>query len=277
VNGTLYVIATPIGNLEDLSERATRLLREVRLVACEDTRHTRKLLTHIGSQAVMISYHEHNEAPRAEELLRRLKSGEDVALVSDAGTPLISDPGYRLVTLARAEGVTVVPIPGPSAVAAALSVSGLPTDRFLFVGFPPKRPAARRRQLAELTEIAATLVFYVSPHDLLGVIRDIRQTLGNRRFFLIREMTKLFETPYFGTAEEVISQLEKETPKGEYTLVVGPGEEGVETGDSETVDIAAYVEGLMACRNLSRKDAVSVAARDLGLPKRKVYRLFNAE
>jgi len=277
VSGTLYVVATPLGNLEDLSERATRLLREVPLIACEDTRHTLKLLNHIGSHAALVSYHEHNEEARARELIGRLKAGDDIALVSDAGTPLISDPGYRLVALARSEGVAVVPIPGPSAVAAALSVSGLPTDRFLFVGFLHKRSSLRRRQLNELAETSAVLVFYVSPHDLLETMTDIRQELGNRRVFLIREMTKMFETAYFGAADEVIRQLEIESPKGEYTLVVAAGEAGGSPGSEGAVDVVAYVQGLIATRNLSAKDAVRVAAQDLGLPKRAVYKLINQD
>ena len=277
MTGTLYVIATPLGNLEDLSERATRLLREAPLIACEDTRHTRILANHVGSHASLVSYHEHNEEARAKELIDRLKAGEDVALVSDAGTPLISDPGYRLVALARSERLPVVPIPGPSAVAAALSVSGLPTDRFLFVGFLHKRSSLRRRQLSELAETRAVLVFYVSPHDLLATMNDIHQELGNRRVFLIREMTKIFETAYSGAADEVIRQLATEPPRGEYTLVVAADEAGAAPRAAGAVDVVAYVQGLIATRNLSSKDAVRVAAQHLGLPKREVYRLFNRD
>ncbi|MFB3903660.1 MAG: 16S rRNA (cytidine(1402)-2'-O)-methyltransferase [Acidobacteriota bacterium] len=272
--GTLYVVATPLGNLEDLTERASRILREVNLVACEDTRHTRKLLNHVGSNVPAISYHEHNETRRAPEILRRLLAGEQIALVSDAGTPLVSDPGYRLVALCRQEGLAVVPVPGPSAVTAALSVSGLPTDRFLFLGFPPKRAAALREFLSEAASVAATLVFYVGPHDLVSFLRTVIGQLGNRDAFLIREMTKVFETAYSGPASEVLRQVESEQPKGEYTLVIEPGEAPPPSG-TEPVDVVAYVTGLMQTRGLSQRDAIRTAAEDLGLPRRGVYSLFN--
>jgi len=274
--GTLYVVATPLGNLEDLTERASRILRDVNLVACEDTRHTRKLLNHVGSRAPAVSYHEHNETSRAPEILERLRAGEQVALVSDAGTPLVSDPGYRLVALCRQEGVAVVPVPGPSAVTAALSVSGLPTDRFLFLGFLPKRSGILRAQLSEIASFPATLVLYVAPHDLISLLGAVLEQLGDRNIFLIREMTKVFETAYSGRASAVLEQLESETPKGEYTLVVEPGEAQVASTKSG-VDVVAYVSGLMQTRGLSQRDAVRVAAADLGLPKREVYSLYNKD
>ncbi len=273
--GTLYVVATPIGNLEDLTERASRVLREVNLVACEDTRHTRKLLNHVGSSVPAISYHEHNETTRAPEILKRLLAGELVALVSDAGTPLVSDPGYRLVTLCRKEGVAVIPVPGPSAVTAALSVCGLPTDRFLFLGFPPKRAAALREYLSEAASVAATtLVFYVGPHDLISFLRAVVEHIGDRNVFLVREMTKVFETAYSGTASAVLRQAESEAPKGEYTLVIEAGEAQAPS-TAGRVDAVAYVQGLMETRGLSQRDAVRTAAEDLGLAKRDVYSLFN--
>jgi len=272
--GILYVVATPIGNLEDLTERASRILREVNLVACEDTRHTRKLLNHVGSTVPAISYHEHNETTRAPEILKRLLAGEGVALVSDAGTPLVSDPGYRLVALCREEGVAVVPVPGPSAVTAALSVSGLPTDRFLFLGFPPKKAAALRDQLLEVATLPATLVFYVGPHDVISVLRAVVEHLGNRRIFLVREMTKVFETAYWGEVKTVLEQAERETPKGEYTLVI-EGEEPQAVSTASRIDVVAYVHGLMQARGLSERDAIRAASEDLDLPKREVYSLFN--
>lgn len=273
MQGTLYVVATPLGNLEDLTERASRILREVNLVACEDTRHTRKLLNHVGSTAPAISYHEHNETTRAPEILDRLLAGEQVALVSDAGTPLVSDPGYRLVALCRKEGVTVVPVPGPSAVTAALSVSGLPTDRFLFLGFPPKRAGALREQLTAVACLPATLIFYVGPHDLLSVLRAVLEHLGDRRIFLVREMTKVFETAYWGPVSAVLEQSEQETPKGEYTLVIEPGEPE-QASVTDRIDVVAYVHGLVHTRGLSERDAIRTAADELGLPKRDVYALF---
>jgi 16S rRNA (cytidine1402-2'-O)-methyltransferase len=272
--GTLYVVATPLGNLEDLTERAGRVLREVNLVACEDTRHTRKLLNHVGSRVPAVSYHEHNETTRAPEILKRLLAGEQVALVSDAGTPLVSDPGYRLVALCRKEGIRVVPVPGPSAVTAALSVCGLPTDRFLFLGFPPKRAAALREYLSQAASLAATLVFYVGPHDLVSFLGALVEHLGDRQIFLIREMTKVFETAYSGLASGVLQQVEDEGPKGEYTLVVEPGDIQAPS-TAGRADVIAYVEGLMQTRGLSQRDAVRIAAADLALPRRDVYALFN--
>jgi len=272
--GTLYVVATPIGNLEDLTERASRILREVNLVACEDTRHTRKLLNHVGSSVPAVSYHEHNETTRAPEILKRLLAGDHVALVSDAGTPLVSDPGYRLVALCRKEGVAVIPVPGPSAVTAALSVSGLPTDRFLFLGFPPKRAGLLREQLTGVASLSATLVFYVGPHDVISVLRAVAEHLGNRNVFLIREMTKVFETAYSGPASAVREQVESEGPKGEYTLVIEAGEAQAASSQRE-VDVVAYIAGLMQTRGLSERDAIRTAAEELNLPKRDVYSLFN--
>ena len=272
--GILYVVATPIGNLEDLTERASRILREVDLVACEDTRHTRKLLNHVGSGVPAVSYHEHNETTRAPEILKRLLAGEQVALVSDAGTPLVSDPGYRLVALCRKEGVAVIPVPGPSSVTAALSVCGLPTDRFLFLGFPPKRASALREYLSEAASVAATLVFYVGPHDLVSFLRAVVEHIGDRDVFLVREMTKVFETAYSGAASAVLRQAESEAPKGEYTLVIETGKT-LAPSNAGRVDAVAYVHGLMETRDLSQRDAVRTAAEDLGLAKRDVYSLFN--
>jgi 16S rRNA (cytidine1402-2'-O)-methyltransferase len=278
LSGILYVVATPLGNLEDLSERASRTLREVNLVACEDTRHTRKLLNHVGSTVATVSYHEHNEVSRARELLARLKAGENLALVSDAGTPLLSDPGYRLVSLCRQEGLSVVPIPGPSALTAALSVAGLPTDRFVFLGFPPKRAGARRQQIRDADSVGATLVFYVSPHELGGFLAELSRELPGRSVFLIREMTKVFETSYHGTIEEVLLRVQADAPRGEYTLVVEGGTATRAAGAPiGPVDVAAYVRGLMEARELSRKDAMRQAASDLGLPKREVYSLCTSK
>jgi 16S rRNA (cytidine1402-2'-O)-methyltransferase len=272
-SGTLYVVATPLGNLEDLSPRSARVLREVDLIACEDTRRTRKLLQHLDIRVPTLSYQEHNEASRANQLIGRLQEGAQVALVSDAGTPLLSDPGYRLVRLCRQTGVAVIPIPGPSAAVAALSVAGLPTDRFLFVGFLPRRPGFRREQLDRLAGIEATLVFYVAPHVLLETLEAVLEAVGNREAFLIREMTKLYESSYPGRLEEIIDCVRREVPQGEYTLVVGPPESRPAEARSR-VDAGAYAAGLVWARRLSRKEAIQAASRDLGVPKRTVYRLF---
>ena len=219
-SGRLFVVATPLGNLEDLSQRAARVLAEVDLIACEDTRHTGKLLQHLGVRTPTTSYHEHNERSKAPKLVAELKSGKDVALVSDAGTPLLSDPGYRLVQSCRLEKISVIPIPGPSAAVAALSVAGLPTDRFLFAGFLPSRRAAAKKELARLSSLEMTLVFYVSPHRLQGTLRQMLEVLGNRNAFLIREMTKIYESGCHGTLQEILETVQSRSPRGEYTLVV---------------------------------------------------------
>ena len=191
--GTLYVVGTPIGNLEDITLRALRVLREANVIACEDTRHARTLLQRHGVTTPLVSYHEHNERERAPQLVRRLLAGEDVALITDAGVPAISDPGFHLITQAIAADVPVIPIPGPSAVTAALSVAGLPVDRFLFLGFPPRTQKARRRALEEVGGVRATLVLFEAPHRIHETLADVAQVLGPRRVALVREATKIHE------------------------------------------------------------------------------------
>ena len=218
--GRLYVVATPIGNLEDITLRALRVLREVELVATEDTRRTRILLDHYQIDKPLTSVYEHNESQKAPGLIRRLQEGASIALVSEAGTPLISDPGYRLVQLALAHRITVVPIPGPSAVMAALIVAGLPTDRFVFEGFLPKKPGKRRKRLEALRDEPRTLIFYESPrrvHDILG---EMRTLWGDRRVVVARELTKKFEEVLRGRITEVQALLGQHPPLGEVTLVV---------------------------------------------------------
>src|SRR5438874_177589 len=201
--GTLFIVATPIGNLEDISQRALRILREVDLIACEDTRHTRGLLNHYGIRTKTISYHEHNEDERAEELCSQLESGKNIALVSDAGTPLISDPGFRIVNAAIQRNIPIVPIPGATAFAAALSASGLPSDQFLFAGFLPPRASARRARLEDLRAIQATLIFYEAPHRIATALRDAVDILGNRQAVVARELTKLHEEFVRGRLNEL--------------------------------------------------------------------------
>ncbi len=273
MSGALYVIATPVGNLEDLSPRALRLLGEVDLIACEDTRHTRKLLSRFAIQTPTTSYHEHNEVSKTPELIEKLARGSRIALVSDAGTPLLSDPGYHLIHGCREQGLPVYPVPGPTAATAALSVSGLPTDHFFFQGFLPRRVSARRQQLETIGRLKATLVIYLSPHSVLTTLKRIRDVLGNRQAFLGREMTKLHETHYPGNLEQILKQLQQETPRGEYTLVVeGQHSKTNQLGRSAKPDVLAYVAGLRALYGLSRKDAIQRASRELDLPKREVYR-----
>lgn len=268
--GTLYVVATPIGNLEDLTPRARRVLGEVALVACEDTRRTGPLLRREGVTAPLTSYFEHNESWKGDQILAALREGRDVALVSDAGTPGISDPGYRLVRDARADGIPVIPVPGPSAAVTALCVSGLPTDRFTFVGFLPRKPGARARVLAEVAERSDTLVLYEAPHRILVTLEELRQALGDRPAFLCREATKVHEEYRTGTLGELRAELAaRESVKGEIVLVVGgrpdvPAEQGA--------DPAELMNRLMG-EGQSRREAAKEAARRLGLPARDLYRV----
>ncbi|HXG32595.1 MAG TPA: 16S rRNA (cytidine(1402)-2'-O)-methyltransferase [Bryobacteraceae bacterium] len=270
--GVLYLVATPIGNLEDITLRALRVLREADLIACEDTRQTRKLLEHYGISRPLVSYHEHNERKRAGELLARLQSGASVALVSDAGTPLISDPGYRLVAAARDAGIAVVPVPGPSALVAALTASGLPAEAFHFAGFLPAKRSQRLRTLASLRNEPATLVFYEAPHRILDTLADLEETFGPRRMVLARELTKVHEEFLRGTATQIRQALsERPSVRGEITLVVegAPPETPAPAGEAELLEAVLRFEQ----QGLSRMEAIKAAARELGLPKRTVYQL----
>ena len=272
MSAALYVIATPIGNLEDLSPRALRLLDEVDLIACEDTRHTRKLLSHFSIQTPTTSYHEHNELSKAPELVEKLNQGNQIALVSDAGTPLLSDPGYHLIKSCRNQNISVYPIPGPMAATTALSVSGLPTDHFFFQGFLPKRVALQKKQLVEISQLKSTLVIYLSPHSVLSTLQRIQETLGNRRAFLGREMTKLHENHYLGNLKDILEQIRKEKPRGEYTLVVTGQNSAIYSREKSTkLDIPAYVVGLQTLHGLSKKAAIKRASQELKKPKREIY------
>jgi 16S rRNA (cytidine1402-2'-O)-methyltransferase len=270
VPGTLFVVATPIGNLEDLTLRALRVLREVDWVACEDTRRTGALLRAHGVSTPMTSYFEHNERWKGGRILDILRSGRSVALVSDAGTPGVSDPGFRLVRDARAQGLPVVPVPGPSAAIAALSVSGLPTDRFLFVGFLPARKGARRRALEELVGCRSTLIFYESPLRVEDSLLDMASVLGDREAFLCREATKMYEEYVRGRLRELSSRLgARGTVKGEIVLVVAGAPEA---GPASAEDPVALYR-LLAAGGRTRREAVKEVARRLRLPAREVYRL----
>jgi len=269
--GLLYIVATPIGNLEDITARALRVLREVAVVACEDTRHTAKLLAHFGIRTSMVSYHQHNEARRTKELLGRLAAGEDVALAADAGTPLISDPGARLVNMAIEMGFRAVPVPGPSAVAAALSASGLPADEFRFCGFLPAKAAQRRKKLESLATETATLVFYEAPHRTIEMLRDLSEFLGERQVVLARELTKLHEEFLRGRPSEVLASLgSRAEVRGEITVIVGPPGEAEPRLSDE--DIQREVQELIRS-GVPKAAAVKAVARRFGLPKRRVYSL----
>jgi len=269
--GTLFVVATPIGNLEDITLRALRILREADLIACEDTRHTRKLLSHYQITTPTSSYHEHNEQQRTGWLVERLESGTDIALVSDAGTPSISDPGFRLVRAALERGIRVSPIPGACAIISALSISGRPTDSFAFLGFLPGRRAARRNRLRALRSESRTLLFFESPLRLASTLKDIDEILDSREVTVAREMTKVHEQLVTGTAAELASLFRSRRPKGETVVVVE--KLSPEAGAAEFVsdrELDLRFEGLVD-QGLSRKDAIKQLARELAAPKRELY------
>ena len=266
--GKLYLVATPIGNLEDITLRAVRVLREVDLIACEDTRQTGKLLTHFGIEKPTVSYHEHNEAARTRELVAKLESGSNVALVSDAGTPLVSDPGYRLVTAAIGAGITVVPLPGASALLGALAGAGLPTEAFRFCGFLPAKSGQRRKALEELRGEDCTLIFYEGPHRILDTLADLTAVFGDRPVVVARELTKIHEEFLRGTAEEIRSQLAaRPSVKGEITLLVGKG-------GSAALPVTSIEDAVQELeqKGVPRMDAIKQVARERGLSKRDVYK-----
>ncbi|MCR9190561.1 MAG: 16S rRNA (cytidine(1402)-2'-O)-methyltransferase [Alteromonadaceae bacterium] len=268
----LYVVATPIGNLDDLSPRATRTLAHVDVVAAEDTRHSGRLLSHLGIQKRMIALHDHNEKDRAAGILAELKAGRDVALISDAGTPLISDPGYVLVRDARAAGYRVSPIPGPCALVVALSAAGLPTDRFLYVGFLPAKRSGRRASLEPLANEPATLVFYESPHRILESVRDIAEVLGeDREMVLGREITKTFETFYSGSVAEVLAELEQDPhgTRGEFVVMVRGAMAQPGNDDAATMDVDRVLRVLLA--ELPVKKVAKMASELTGLSKNELY------
>ena len=265
---TLYLVATPIGNLEDITFRAVRVLKEADLIACEDTRQTRKLLDHYGIRRPTISYHEHNEAARTPELIARLRAGASIALVSDAGVPLVSDPGYRIVQAAIAEGIAVDPIPGPSASLTALSASGLPANAFHFAGFLPPKPLQRKKALEELRQEQATLIFYEAPHRIRETLEAIEQTLGSRPAVVARELTKLHQEFLRGTPREIANALAaRASIKGEMTILVGPGAAPIE--DETPVEDAV---ARCIAEGMSRMDAIKTVARSRGVSKRELYR-----
>ncbi len=267
MSGLLYVVATPIGNLEDITYRAVRVLKEVDLIACEDTRQTHKLLAHYGIERPTLSYHEHNEAERSKELAERMAAGAVIALVSDAGMPLISDPGYRLVRAAIELDIPVRAIPGPSAALAALAASGLPTDAFHFAGFLPHKPQQRLKALESLAEEQATLIFYEAPHRAMEALEAIEQALGPRPVVLARELTKIHEEVLRGSPAEVRTQLAgRDSIKGEITLLVGKAD-GPPPDDTPIEDA---VDALIR-DGAPRMDAIKQVARRRGLSKREVY------
>lgn len=279
--GSLYIVATPIGNLEDVTERALRVLREVDVIACEDTRHTRALLNRFDIKTKTTSYHEHNERERAEELCRLVESGKDVAVVSDAGTPLISDPGFRIVTTAIERGVPVVPVPGPTAFVAALAASGLPSDQFFFAGFLPARALARRAMLAAWREMKATLIFYEAPHRIAATLKDALNVFGNRQAAIARELTKLHEEFVRGSLEDLTKQFsDGAAARGEMVLLISGANESRAGASSKLEDAPARLPARVAeleREGLDSKIALKKAAREFGLRRAEAYRLMVAQ
>lgn len=272
LSGCLYLVGTPIGNLEDITLRALRILKEVDQIACEDTRHTQKLLNHYEIHKPLVSYHEHNEMTRAPELLIALEQGAKIALVSDAGMPLVSDPGHRLVSLCLRHHVDVVPVPGPSALLAALSASGLPNEEFLFLGFLPARKGERRRALEHLRIEERTIILYEAPHRIEECIADAREILGDRQACLAREVTKLHEEFLRGRLSEIAAVLEERPARGEITLLISPAETASPGAHVDTTQsLAARVEELMHQAKLDRKEALKLAAKERGLTRRAAY------
>jgi 16S rRNA (cytidine1402-2'-O)-methyltransferase len=268
--GCLYLVATPIGNLEDITLRALRVLREVDLIACEDTRQTQKLLNHYDIRKRLVSYHEHNERRRAPELVAEMQRGASVALVSNAGMPLVSDPGQHLVARCIESGIPVVPVPGPSALVAALAASGMPDEEFVFAGFLPARAGERRKALAALAGEPRVLVFYEAPHRIVATLEDILTTQGNRDAVIARELTKIHEEFLRGTIEELLARLRRTPPRGEMTLLVAPASQ--ERKAAVTSPLAERVAQIMRERGGDQKAALKQAARERGLTKRQAYR-----
>lgn len=269
VPGSLYIVATPIGNLEDITFRAVRILKEADLIAAEDTRHSRKLLSHFGISKPLTSYFDHNKHLKGKYILDQLGEGHTVALITDAGTPCISDPGYQLVRDAVAAGFTVVPVPGPSAAITALSASGLPTDTFVFEGFLPNRQGKRRDKLASLKDERRVLIFYESPNRLHAALADMRDILGERETVIARELTKIYEEFIRGDISAVIDQVNERKIKGEVVVLVAPGSGGREEGTSRP--LAELLGDYLDRGELSLKDAVKRVAMETGLPRSDVY------
>lgn len=269
-NGQLYLCATPIGNLEDITLRALRILKEVDVIAAEDTRHTRKLLSFYDIHTPITSYHEHNEREKGSQLISDMKSGKNVALVSDAGTPGISDPGYELVVMAVKEGITVVPIPGASAGIAALAASGLPTDRFVFEGFLPRSGKDRDAALKKILSDERTVIFYESPYRVIKTLSEILDLSGNRNVVVTRELTKVYEQFIRGTVSEVLEHFVRHKPKGEFTIILEGKTEEKELKPATTADIINYVQELVG-QGIDKKTAIKSVAQSLGLSKREVY------
>ncbi len=274
--GRLFIVGTPIGNLEDITLRAIRTLKEVALIACEDTRRTQKLLNHYAIRTSTVSYHNHNELTRAPELVIQMEQGMNIALVTDAGMPVISDPGFRLVHLAIRHDIPVVPVPGASAFVAALAASGLPVERFRFGGFLPSKKHERRKSLEELKGSFRTLVFYEAPHRVLDMLKDIREVLGDPPVVVAREVTKIHEEFLRGSSSEVLERLGKKPVKGEITVMVGPHAASRENASSDR-PIGTELERVMKEQDLDERGALKAVARARGISRSEAYRQWQIE
>ncbi|MEE4164824.1 MAG: 16S rRNA (cytidine(1402)-2'-O)-methyltransferase [Desulfocapsaceae bacterium] len=268
MTGSLYIVATPIGNLEDITHRALRVLGEVDLIAAEDTRHTRKLLSHFNITTDLVSYYREKESQRSGELVTRMIDGADIALVSDAGTPAISDPGSVLVNEARKQGIRIIPIPGPSALSAALSCAGLTPGSFLFLGFPPAKSGQRRQMLTSLSNAEYPLVFYKSPHRIKRFIADAQEILGNRKILWAREITKKYEDIAETSLSQLSETLHEKKIRGEIVVIIHPGRQELPTG--ETID--EILDWYYRNSELSMKDVCRKVATDMGVSRSDMYR-----
>jgi 16S rRNA (cytidine1402-2'-O)-methyltransferase len=268
--GTLYIVATPIGNLEDITFRAIRILKEVDFIAAEDTRHSRKLLSHYGISTRMTPYHDHNEQLKTDYLVEKLLEGQSIALITDAGTPCIADPGYRIVQSATAAGVRVVPIPGASAIAAAVSAAGLPTDRFCFEGFLSPRQSKRLTRLAELKDENRPVIFYEAPHRLISVLTDMLAILGNRQAVVARELTKIHEEFRQGTLNELAAHYRQQPVKGEVVVLVAPA---AAEDQRRVLDPVPLLRRFLVEEKLSLKDAVSQTTLKTGISRSEIYQM----
>jgi len=276
MSSCLYLVATPIGNLEDITLRALRILKEVDIIAAEDTRQTAKLLNHYDIKKPMISYHEHNKKSKGEEIIKLLMDGKTVALVSDAGMPSISDPGEDLVRLCIENSIEVIPIPGPSASLTALSISGLPTSRFVFVGFLPVKGKERNEILEKLANEEKTMILYEAPHRLMSTLKDLREYMGNRRISISRELTKKFEETIRCNLDEAIEEFSTRNIKGEFVLVLeGKSPEAIERERKQMwadVSIKEHIIMYMD-KGLSKKEAIALVAKERGISKKDVYNI----
>jgi len=269
--GTLYVVSTPIGNLEDITLRALKTLKSVDLIAAENVSHTRRLCERYGVKTSVTSYHQHNQNTKTGQLINRLKSGLDLALVTDAGTPGISDPGVRLINQAAEEGIRVMPIPGPSAAVAALSISGLPTDRFLFLGFLSNKSGKRKKELEKLLPETRTMVFFEAPHRIQTMLADLKEAFGERPMVMVREMTKVFEEVLRGTPGHILASLTPEKIKGEFTLVVA-GNRSKETSKGLREEALNRMDELIRADRMSIKDIATLISEEEGVVYREAYK-----